>query len=260
MFKWLPALLLVCSPVFGQGFVNVVRDTAAAPSISDCDDVTGLVAWWDATAGITEDVGVTTWADQKGSYDFVQTTDANEPTLTATCQNSLDCVQFDNTDYMTQAGAAEFFDFGNNDYTFVVVANAMTDNNNDYFLTQDGTSTNRTWWQQAPSTDVTIGVSGSLKSSATEVGANTTYLGAWRFDQSGETLELFLNACCTPDAQWTSITGNTVEDGTVILGADYGLTAFDDKKIMEVCVFLSDVSDADLGGLFTALNTKWAVY
>ena len=29
MFKWLPALLLVCSPVFGQGFVNVVRPPAA---------------------------------------------------------------------------------------------------------------------------------------------------------------------------------------------------------------------------------------
>jgi hypothetical protein len=49
-----------------------------------CDLAANLVGWWDATVGITEDVGVTTWEDQSGNgYNWTQNVDNYEPTLTS---------------------------------------------------------------------------------------------------------------------------------------------------------------------------------
>ena len=260
MLKWLPALLLVCSPVFGQGFVNVVRDTAAAPSISDCDDVTGLHAWWDATAGITEDVGVTTWADQKNSYDWVQTTDASQPALTSSCQNSLDCVEFDATnDFMTQAGAAEFIDTANNDITVVIVSNNKDNGGNEYFFVSDGDSVDRIWWRQS-SDKLNCAVGGSIKACSGDISANTTYIAAWRYNTTTELLESFINGVITPFNSWAGTAGTAVEDGTAYLGTSAGAADFQNKQIMEVCIFLDDISNGDLDDLMDALNTKWSVF
>jgi len=260
------AALLLTSPLSAQVTISGMTlsglDIIATTPVGvvDCDDVDGLHAWWDATAGITEDVGVTEWADQKNSYDWTQTVDASEPTLISSCQNSIACVDFDGTaDYMSQSGAAEFFDFDNNDYTFIVVANAQDDANNDKFLTQDGTTTDRSWWIQSGGRQVGWAVSGNISISSTQVPINTTYISAMRWDESTGDFEIFHNACCTPETSTTK-GGDTVEDGTVYLGTDFGATLFEDKQIMEVCVYLSDVSDADLSDLFDALNTKWSVY
>lgn len=258
-------LLLLASPlsaqlvVSGTTFEDVTITTVADTSISDCDDVTGLHAWWDATAGITEDVGVTTWADQKNSYDWVQVTDADEPTLTATCQNSLDCIQFGATDYMSQAGAAEFFDFANNDYTFVVVANNMTDNNDDTWIEHDGTSSDRRWWAIGGGRQYYAAVGGTVRVISAGFSADTTNIIAWRWDLSATLLESFVNGSIVPYYSATQTPG-TVEDGTVLLGTNFEKTYFGDKKVMEICIFLADVTDDDLDAVMDALNAKWSAF
>jgi hypothetical protein len=161
---------------------------------------------------------------------------------------------------MSQSGTTDFFDFGNESYTIVVVANAKTDNDIDFFLTQDGVTLDRTWWRHGGGRQTLCAVSGSAKVCSDSWTEDTTFMSAWRYDAVGSVLESFNNGNITPYNTWTSISGDTVEDGTMYLGTDNAASNFDDKQIMEICIFKSDMSDADLDDLMDALNTKWAVF
>ena len=85
------------------------------------NQATGLELWLKADAGITTDVGVTTWADQgPNGNDATQTTDNNEPTLLSNALNGNPIIDFDGSDDANadeMSGTAGFY---TNEY-FVVV-------------------------------------------------------------------------------------------------------------------------------------------
>ena len=97
--RFLALALLLASPLFGQTISDMqladVIVTEAVAGVDACDDVADLVAWFDATTGVT--TGATfTWADQSGNgNDVTQSTAVLQPSVTASCQNSLDCIYFD---------------------------------------------------------------------------------------------------------------------------------------------------------------------
>ena len=75
-------------------------------------DLTGLVAWWDAsdTATIThDDTGaVSAWADKSGNgYSLTQPTSTRRPTTGATSLNSLNVLTFDGGDDIISATLAQ---------------------------------------------------------------------------------------------------------------------------------------------------------
>jgi hypothetical protein len=74
---------------------NLVGGPSFSPS-----DLPNLDLWLKSDVGITQDVGVTTWADQSGNgNDATQTVDANEPALVASQINGLPVVRFNGTSH-----------------------------------------------------------------------------------------------------------------------------------------------------------------
>jgi hypothetical protein len=84
-------------------------------------DLSGLVAWWDAsdTATITHSSNaVSQWNDKSGNgYHLVQSTGAAKPTTNTRTQNGLNCLDFDGGDVMTGS-----ISLGLTNFTIVVVS------------------------------------------------------------------------------------------------------------------------------------------
>jgi len=256
--------LLLASPLFGQSQISDmqfsdVTISSTPEGVTDCDDVANLVAWYDATVGITEDVGVTTWADQKGSFDFTQTTDADEPEYVGTCLNGLECVRFDgSTEYMT---ASEMIDVSGAVAMFMVLRTGTIVTNNFYLGQADGGGQGRTWVSSinivGNKWSTYIG-GGGVHEGTTAVSIEQEYIVAITSDgEVAGDVGVFVDG----GSDETSDTGTgEAADGLVALGASRDISGFWEVDIMEMCFYSAVPSAQDRADLFTALNAKWAVY
>lgn len=73
------------------------RNNAGAPAVSPAD--WNPFEYWDADEGVTIGTGVSAWAGRVNGWGFVQSTPANQPTLSAADAgwNSRDVIQYDGT-------------------------------------------------------------------------------------------------------------------------------------------------------------------
>lgn len=72
--------------------------SARSPTFSPLILGSRLLAWWDASQGITvTGSGVSSWIDRKNGYELVQATDASRPAWSATGFNGFPGLTFDGT-------------------------------------------------------------------------------------------------------------------------------------------------------------------
>lgn len=80
-----------------------LRSPRSSPNLgwewSPFDLGTSLLAWWDASYGVSlATASVTAWADRKGGYSAAQGTSGSQPTYSATSYNGRPGITFDGTD------------------------------------------------------------------------------------------------------------------------------------------------------------------
>ena len=266
--KSLVPLLLLASPVFGQVISDMqlgdVIVTEAAASVDACDDVADLVAWFDATTGVT--TGATfTWADQSGNgNDVDQSTAVLQPSVTTSCQNSLDCIYFDDdcgeVDFLD--GSEWGIDLNTTGVTVFVVFDALGVNSTDYLLGQaDGTGQGRNWWTFTASPDpreLRTYLGGTAHDGTSEVAADTTYIGTIAIGSgSSADVDVYLNG--SSDENSDTDTGEA-SNGDMVIGSDRLTVTSDPHRIMEICVYDTVLGTTDREAVRDALNTKWSVY
>ena len=264
--KSLVPLLLLASPLFGQTISDMqladVIVTEAAAGVDACDDVADLVAWFDATTGVT--TGATfTWADQSGNgNDVTQSTTVLQPSVTASCQNSLDCIYFDadvaEIDFLS--GTEWGIDLNTTGAMVFIVTDLLTASNSDYLLGQaDGTGQGRNWYDTsaAPNNVITY-FGGATHQGTTELSSNTTYIIAFAIGSGAAAdVDIYVNGGSDEE---TDTDQGEASNGDMMIGSARDGTLSDPHNIMEICVYETVLGTTDREAVRDALNTKWSVY
>lgn len=226
--------------------------------------------WFDAsdTASITESAGlVSAWGDlTPNGFDLAEA--ANRPTTNATTKNSLNVIDFDNTDYLTASAAGDWkFTTDGTPWTFYSVARYVSGT---MYLCGTGPVGAAVQWTY-------LGVSGDAYTAAhngtTTIleGASGWTAGTWaivclRLDIGNATLgdRVTINvnggANVKPNTRSGSPSGSNPSSplrvGRAPSGTAYQLTG----SIGELRGYSALHSDAMVAEFMADLNAKWAVY
>lgn len=267
--RTLALCLLLASPALGQ--ITLQNVTIADASInvdagvSDCGDVADLLAWYDATTGVSE--GATfTWADQSGNgNDVTQSTAIYQPAVSTSCQNSLDCINFD--DDLTEVDFLQGSEWGLDVNTTGVTIFIIFDNlsgvlSSDNLLGQQaGTGSSRNFVTFTTSPDpreVRSYLGGGVHDGTSAIAANTTYLAILALGSgSSANMDIYVNG--GSDENSDTDTG-LASNGDMVVGASHTTTTSDPHYIMEICVYDTVLSQANREAVRDALNTKWSIY
>jgi len=271
MRNWLTGLLLplLALPVYGQGITvgdgTTLADltiTATAAGVDACDDVADLVAWFDATTGVT--TGATfTWADQSGNgNDVTQSTAVFQPSVTTSCQNSLDCIAFDDdiaeADFLS--GTEWGIDMNTTGLTVFIVFDLLTQSSSDYLLGQeDGTGQGRTWVDlSADPFNLITYFGGGTHQGTTALSADTTYIATLAIGSGAAAdVDIYVNGGSDEE---TDTDQGEASNGDMVVGSARDTTTSDPHNIMEICVYETVLGTTDREAVRDALNTKWSVY
>lgn len=113
-----------------QGGVQFFFSKSQPPtSTFSPSDITGLKAWYVASAGVTGTTTVTAWADQSGNGYNLTAASGQEPALNSSAINGLPALNFISADRMTNSSLSQ-----TQAYTIIVVGKLDVGNTNQVFF------------------------------------------------------------------------------------------------------------------------------